>query len=147
MWLSRMQKKRALSMAEAECCSALSAGSDVLYLCKLLEQLGFAQASPTPVFKDKLRVSTTIEWANNMIGGREGAKHIDIRQNFAHEVIRTVEMPVICVTTASQCSRICSRRACSTSSGRLASRSDQLKEPVTRITSRVTSPLKRVVST
>jgi hypothetical protein len=30
-----------------------------------------------------------IEWGNNVIGGRERAKYIDIRKNFAHEVTGT----------------------------------------------------------
>jgi hypothetical protein len=29
-----------------------------------------------------------IEWENNVIGGREHAKHIAIRKHFAHEVIQ-----------------------------------------------------------
>jgi hypothetical protein len=42
MWRSKMQKTTALSTAEAEYYSASTAGSDVLYLRRLLEQLGFA---------------------------------------------------------------------------------------------------------
>jgi hypothetical protein len=41
MWRSKMQKTTALSTAEAEYYSALTAESDALYLCKLLDQLGF----------------------------------------------------------------------------------------------------------
>ncbi len=43
-----------------------------------------------------------IEWGNNVIGGRERAKHIDIRKHFAHEVIRNGEMKLIKVSTTSQ---------------------------------------------
>jgi hypothetical protein len=50
MWRSKMQKMTALSTAEAEYYSASTAGSDVLYLRKLLDQLGFTQQSPTPVY-------------------------------------------------------------------------------------------------
>jgi hypothetical protein len=56
MWRSKMQKTTALSTAEAEYYSASTAGSDVLYLRKLLDQLGFNQQSPTvgptPVYED-----------------------------------------------------------------------------------------------
>ncbi len=38
---------------EAEYYAASTAGSEVLYLGKLLERMGFAQASATPVYGDK----------------------------------------------------------------------------------------------
>ena len=99
MWRSKMQKTTALSTAEAEYYSASTAGSDVLYLRRLLEQLGFAQQSPTPVYEDN---TACIEWGNNIIGGRERAKHIDIRKHFAHEVIQIGEMRLVRVPTSSQ---------------------------------------------
>jgi hypothetical protein len=37
----------------------------------------------TQVFEDNI---ASIEWSNNVIGGRERAKHIDIQEHFAHEV-------------------------------------------------------------
>ena len=43
-----------------------------------------------------------IEWGNNVIGGRERAKHIDIRKHFAHEVIQNGQMRLVKVPTASQ---------------------------------------------
>jgi hypothetical protein len=43
-----------------------------------------------------------IEWGNNVMGGRERAKHIDIRKHFAHEVIQNGEMRLIKVPTAHQ---------------------------------------------
>jgi hypothetical protein len=39
---------------------------------------------------------------NNIIGGRERAKHIDIRKHFAHEVIQNGEMRLVRVPTSSQ---------------------------------------------
>jgi hypothetical protein len=74
----------------------------VLYLRKLLDQLGFAQQSPTPVYEDN---TACIEWGNNIIGGRdscERAKHINIRKHFAHEVIQNGEMRRVRVPTSSQ---------------------------------------------
>ena len=44
-----MQKTTALPMAEAEYYVASTAGSEVLYFRKLLERMGFAQASSTLV--------------------------------------------------------------------------------------------------
>jgi hypothetical protein len=40
---------------------------------------------PTPVYEDNI---ACIEWGNNVISGRELAKHIDIRKHFAHEVMK-----------------------------------------------------------
>jgi hypothetical protein len=99
MWKSKMQKTTALSTAEAEYYSASTAASEVLYLRKLLEHMGFVQASPTLVYEDN---TACIEWDNNVIGGRERAEHIDIRKHFAHEVIQNGEMLLVRVPTASQ---------------------------------------------
>jgi len=99
MWKSKMQKTMALSTAEAEHYSASTAGTEILYLRALLERLGIAQKEPTPVYEDN---TACIEWGNNVIGGRERAKHIDIRKHFAHEVIRNGEMKLIKVSTTSQ---------------------------------------------
>ncbi len=84
LWHSKMQKttalSRALSTAEAEYYSASTAATEVLYLRNLLDSMCFAQASPTPVYEDNI---ACIEWENNIIGGRERAKHIDIWKHFA----------------------------------------------------------------
>jgi hypothetical protein len=65
----------------------------------LLERLGFKQKRPTPIYEDN---TACIEWGNNVIGGRERAKHIDIRKHFAHEVIQNGAMRLIKVPTALQ---------------------------------------------
>ena len=99
MWRSKLQKTTALSTAEAEYYSASAAGVDVLFLRNLLELMGFAQECPTSVFEDN---TACIEWGNNVIGGRERAKHIDVRKHFAHEVIQNGKMRLVRVPTASQ---------------------------------------------
>ncbi len=43
-----------------------------------------------------------IEWGNNIIGGRERTKHIDLRKHFAHEIIQNGEMRLVRVPTSSQ---------------------------------------------
>ena len=99
LWRSKMQKTTALSTAEAEYYSASTAATEVLYLRNLLENMGFAQQGPTPVYEDN---TACIEWGNHVIGGRERAKHIDIRKHFAHEVIQNGKMKLIHVSTVSQ---------------------------------------------
>jgi hypothetical protein len=99
MWRSKMQKTTALSTAEAEYYSASTAATEVMYVRDLLDRLGFGQRSPTPVFEDN---NACIEWGNNVIGGRERAKHIDIRKHFAHEAIQNGYMRLIRVPTSRQ---------------------------------------------
>jgi hypothetical protein len=48
--------------------------------------MGLPQEDDTPVYEDN---TACIEWGNHIIGGRERAKHIDIRKHFVHEVIHT----------------------------------------------------------
>ncbi len=99
LWKSKMQKTMALSTAEAEYYSASAAGCEVLYLRTLLDHLGFKQKKPTPIYEDNIAY---IEWGNNVIGGRERAKHIYIRKHFAHEVFQNGAMRLIKVPTAHQ---------------------------------------------
>ena len=91
-----MQKTTALSTAEAEYYSASTAAAEVLYLRYLLQVLGFAQQKPTPIYEDNF---ACIEWGNNVIRGRERAKHIEIRKHFAHEVIQNGAMRLVKVQT------------------------------------------------
>ena len=78
-WKSKLQKSVALSTAEAEYYSASLGAVEVIYLRQLLRDMSFGPTSPTPVYD----VNTAcIEWTNNVIGGRERAKHIDIRKHF-----------------------------------------------------------------
>ena len=99
LWRSKLQKTTALSTAEAEYYSASTAATEVLYLRNLLERIVFAQPQPTPVYEDK---TACIKWGNNVIGGRERAQHIDIRNLSAYDVIQNGHMKLIRVSTTSQ---------------------------------------------
>jgi hypothetical protein len=81
-----MQKTTARSTEEAQYSSASTAAMEIVYLLSLQESLGFAQKKPTPIYEDN---SACIEWRHNVrvIGGREGAKPIDVRKHLAHEVV------------------------------------------------------------
>ena len=96
-----------MEVEDAEDDGALDCGGRVL-LCigcglrglrALLRRLGFGQRKPTPIYEDN---TACIEWGNNVIGGRERAKHIDIRKHFAHEMIQNGEMRLIKVATKDQ---------------------------------------------
>ena len=94
-----MQKSVSLWTAEAEYYAASEMAIEVLYLRNLLANMGFAEQPNTPVYEDN---TACIEWGNYVIGGRERAKHIDIRKHFAHEVIQNQEMRLIKVDTSLQ---------------------------------------------
>lgn len=99
LWRSKMQKTVSLSTAEAEYYAASEMGIEILYLRNLLGNMGFTQKPDTPVYEDN---TACIEWGNHIIGGRERAKHIDIRKHFAHEVIQNRQMRLIKVDTSKQ---------------------------------------------
>ena len=98
-WRSKLQKTIALSTAEAEYYSASTAAVEVIYLRYLLRGMGFAPKSWTPVYEDN---NACIEWSNNIIGGRERAKHIDIRKHFAHEAVQNGHLRLVRVDTSKQ---------------------------------------------
>ncbi len=72
---------------------------EVTYLRNLLENMGFHQAPDTPVYEDN---TACIEWGNHVIGGREGAKHIDLHKHFAHETIQNRMIRLIKIDTSKQ---------------------------------------------
>jgi hypothetical protein len=94
-----MQKTIALSTAEAEYYSASEMAVEIIYLRNLIRNMGLQQDDDTPVYEDN---TACIEWGNHIIGGRERAKHIDIRKHFAHEAIQNRHMRLIRVSTDEQ---------------------------------------------
>ena len=84
-WKSKMQKTVSLSTAEAEYCTASKMAIEIIYLRNLLSNMGIPEKPNIPVYEDN---TACIEWGNQVIGGRERAKHIDIRKHYAHEVIQ-----------------------------------------------------------
>ena len=86
--MRKLEIKEADSTAEAEYYAASEMAIEILYLRNLLANMGFPEHPDTPVYEDN---TACIEWGNHVIGGRERAKHIDIRKHFAHEVIQIPE--------------------------------------------------------
>ncbi len=95
------EKTVALSTAEAEYYSASTAAVEVMYLWYLLQNMGFAPKKWTPAYADNLN-KVCIECGNNIIGGRERAKHIDIRKHIAHEAIQNGHLRLVQVDTSEQ---------------------------------------------
>ncbi len=84
-----MQKTIALLTAEAEYYSASEVAVEIIYLRNLIRNMGLPQEDDTPVYQDN---TACIKWGSHIIGGRERAKHIDIRKHFAHEVLQNSHM-------------------------------------------------------
>jgi len=99
LWRSKLQKTIALSTAEAEYYAASIGAVEAIYLRSLLTNMGFPPDGCTPLYEDN---NACIEWANNIIGGRERAKHIDLRKHFAHEKIQEGYIRMVRVDTAAQ---------------------------------------------
>jgi hypothetical protein len=83
-WKSKRQSVMALSPAEAEFIAASSMVQKVIYARRLLEQLGFSQPEPAPVYEDN---TMCIKWSEGSVGGSYRAKHIDLREHFVHEAV------------------------------------------------------------
>ncbi len=74
-----------MALEDAENCLPILGGSEMgietIYLRNLLENM---------------------EWANHVIGGRERAKHIDIRKHFAHVAVQNGHMRLYQIPTEYQ---------------------------------------------
>jgi hypothetical protein len=99
LWRSKMQKTVALSTAEAEYYSASEMAVETIYLRGLLLNMRLPEDDDTPIFEDN---AACIEWANHVMGGRERAKHIDIRKHFAHEAVQNGHMRLHKIATEYQ---------------------------------------------
>jgi len=100
-WKSKRQSTVALSTAEAEYVSASSMVQEVIYLRKLLANLGFPQTSPTVIFADN---ETCIAWSEGSIGGSERAKHLDLRVHFLREAVEAGHIVLRKIDTKLNCS-------------------------------------------
>ncbi len=80
-WRCKRQSLFALSSAEAEFIAASSMVQEVIFLCKFLDNLGFRQNGPTPIFADN-------ETYEGSVGGSDRAKHIDLRKHCVHDARR-----------------------------------------------------------
>ncbi len=74
-WKSKRQISIALSSAKSEYMAASDFTKDIIDLRRLLDLMGFRQVAPTVVMEDN---TACIGWGNNVVGGRERAKHIDL---------------------------------------------------------------------
>jgi len=83
MWFSKRQKSVALSTTEAEYMSLSDVTREVVYVRKLIEEIGFSHyvKEATPIFCDNQ--SAIVLSKENVTNQR--SKHIDIRFHFSRE--------------------------------------------------------------
>ena len=84
---SKRQNVVALSSAEAEFMAASSLVQEVIYIRRLLTNLGFPQDLASEVGEDN---RTCIAWSEpeGSVGGSDWAKHIDLRAHFVHDAVK-----------------------------------------------------------
>ena len=89
-WMSRLQKSRAMSSAEAEYVAGCEAGLEAVYLRQLLSDLFCPQAKPTVIYQDN---RAAIDMSKNPVK-HKSMKHIDLRFNKIRELVEdgVVEM-------------------------------------------------------
>ena len=106
-WKSKLQKLVAHSTAEADSPGGVLHGIAWCGGSRLSSSTatghGFGSTSPTPVYKDK---TACIEWTDKLIGGRERAKHIEIRKHFAHEAAQLGHLRLKRVSTTDQLANV-----------------------------------------
>ena len=73
---------------------------EIIYLRNLLGNMRLpATRVKTSAFEDRM---ACIEWSNHIMGGRERAKHMDIRKHVAHEAVQTGHIRSIKIPTEFQ---------------------------------------------
>ncbi len=97
-WMSKKQTITAQSTAEAEYVAASSATSEVLYLRKLMSELGIPQTTATVLGEDN---QPCIQIANNP-GTSARTKHIALRFHAVRERVASGEVKLVYVPTEDQ---------------------------------------------
>ena len=85
--------------AEVEYYSVSEMAIEMIYLRNLLSSMGLQQEDYMEVFEDN---TACIKWSNHVLGGRDRAKHIDIRKHFAHEAVQNGHMRLYQIPTEFQ---------------------------------------------
>jgi hypothetical protein len=83
-WKCRQQKSVATSTSEAEYVAASRASDDIMFLRRVLEEAGFKQNTPTPLYEDNRSCRMMSENAVS----NDRSKHIDYRVHALRERVR-----------------------------------------------------------
>jgi hypothetical protein len=94
-WRSSRQKCLATSSCEAEYVAACAAGQDLVWLRRVLDELGFVQTGPSILLEDN---QGCIRHAKNQTDhGR--MKHIDVKKYFVRELVQAGEIELRYIPT------------------------------------------------
>ena len=82
--------KRTPSSTESEYVALCEATTEIVFLCQLLDEIGFQQEDPTVVFKDNQSTIIMAEGSSN----HNRTKHINVKYQFIREqvVAETIEI-------------------------------------------------------
>jgi len=97
-WQSVRQQVVALSSAEAEYYAASVAGTDITYLRRLMEELGYAQTRPTTVYEDNMACI----FMSNSSGAYHKVRHIDTRVYHLRDLCKNQTMELVKVESVRQ---------------------------------------------
>jgi len=97
-WQSVRQQVVALSSAEAEYYTASVAGTDITYLRRLMEELGYAQDRPTTVYEDNMACI----FMSKSSGAYHKVRHIDTRVYHLRDLCKGETMELVKVESARQ---------------------------------------------
>jgi len=92
-WSCKKQDTMATSSSEAEYISTWEAACEIVWLCRLLQDLGISQAEVTSLFID---IQSTIKLAKNPVFHSK-TKHVDTKYHYIRSLIdKDVLKPVYC---------------------------------------------------
>ncbi|XP_042987265.1 secreted RxLR effector protein 161-like [Carya illinoinensis] len=92
-WRCKKQDRVSKSSTEAEYCAMSTACSEIVWLCGLLEELGFPQTTSTPLHVDNI---SAIQIATNPVF-HERTKHIEVDCHYIRDTLesRVISLPHI----------------------------------------------------
>ena len=98
--ISRRQDIITLGSTEAELVAASEAAKQVVYLRRILHELGFPQSSPTVMYEDNTGVVGIAMSNASTFSGR--TKHLDLRHKYVCEAVREKHVSVQWISTKDQ---------------------------------------------
>jgi len=97
-WSSKKQSIVSLSSTEAEYVAVTSAGTQALWLRKILEEIGEKQVQPIVIFCDN---TSTIKLAKNPVH-HSRTKHFDLKYHFIRDLVQKKEVELRYIKTTEQ---------------------------------------------
>jgi transposase InsO family protein len=97
-WSSKRHRCRTLSSMEAEYVEATRSAQEVIWMRKLLDDLGHTQTSPTIMWEDN---KAAIAFSKNQTC-HDRSKHIDIRAHWLRDLVLDQMISMLYVATANQ---------------------------------------------